>query len=669
MSNKGEIVKQHFLICTLSIIAITCNISNYATQLVSGPSTTSGLTFDSPVSQKVYSPGSATLYVGLEAAESSGSSIYSAQRPIGNSNPTFKSVGKVEEGIDLLTLATNLGNAAPYLAYTENSLTGTINALNYNGTRNGATSLNDATGATTSEISALAGMLLPNSNNQGFIFAAVSPTPTSTESPEPLPFGLPNSGIAVVSLGDNGSSINLFQTAANALNPSIIEAQRLDPSTPQITIRQTGTDEPTIQNNFATMHWDGKLQRLYTGLQITTSDGHIGDGAKDIVVAQVQTNGILNLYNILNTDALVQGATNAIVAATITSTDMSIALSAFNIRTLHASTGPSYLIVNGDIEIVEIEEPAHNLIYALPLVEVCPESPLQGTLANKNASLSYKNTFTVPAANVGDLPLNTDPAAQVGAGPLPIDATTLISDIEVVGDTVYVSTATAQSATNDNGIFYSQALFDMNGKIARWTSWTKRAFPFNGFSQNEAYINNGVEFFAVDAVTGKVWAVDGATKQVVRVTAWDNGGTCQTRTPICGTSRSSCCSSGSCCSCNCFGCNGHSNNTQPCCNLPAQVRASLSCGCYSVLDLDQATRGFTGASDSPLSRFTLFGGCGKVDIACVSTAFNSTIESPQTVTEDFCPTCSVTNFLETILSLLTEAALMSLNIRVPLRQP
>ena len=413
------------------------------------------------------------------------------------------------------------------------------------------------------------------------------------------------------------------------------------------------------------MHWDGKLQRLYTGLQITTSDGHIGDGAKDIVVAQVQTNGILNLYNILNTDALVQGATNAIVAATITSTDMSIALSTFNIRTLHASTGPSYLIVNGDIEIVEIEEPAHNLIYALPLVEVCPESPLQGTLANKNASLSYKNTFTVPAANVGDLPLNTDPAAQVGAGPLPIDATTLISDIEVVGDTVYVSTATAQSATNDNGIFYSQALFDMNGKIARWTSWTKRAFPFNGFSQNEAYINNGVEFFAVDAVTGKVWAVDGATKQVVRVTAWDNGGTCQTRTPICGTSRSSCCSSGSCCSCNCFGCNGHSNNTQPCCNLPAQVRASLSCGCYSVLDLDQATRGFTGAPDSPLSRFTLFGGCGKVDIACVSTAFNSTIESPQTVTEDFCPTCSVTNFLETILSLTDRSCINVLEYSRP----
>ena len=81
---------------------------------------------------------------------------------------------------------------------------------------------------------------------------------------------------------------------------------------------------------------------------------------------------------------------------------------------------------------------------------------------------------------------------------------------------------TGQSANDDNGIFYCQALFEQTGKIARWTPWTKRAFPYNAFC-NASCINNGIAFFAVDAVTGKVWAVDGETRKVVRVTAWDKG--------------------------------------------------------------------------------------------------------------------------------------------------
>ena len=237
---------------------------------------------------------------------------------------------------------------------------------------------------------------------------------------------------------------------------------------------------------------------------------------------------------------------------------------------------------------------------------------------------------------------------------MPIQPTTPISDIEVIGDTVFVSTATGQGITDDNGIFYSQALFNKNGKITRWTAWTKRAFPFNAFCQASC-INNGVAFFAVDAVTGKVWAVDGKTKQVVRVTAWDKGGQCTEREEICPSSEHNCCGCNRC-SCNCSECHSPEIYTRVCCNLPAQVCESLSCGCYSVLDLDQATSGFTAtAPNAPvtLNRFALFGGCGKVDIACVSMAYTSTIppttSSPQMVFEDFCPTCSMHNFLETCL--------------------
>ena len=193
--------------------------------------------------------------------------------------------------------------------------------------------------------------------------------------------------------------------------------------------------EPTIAD-FATMHWDGKLQRLYIGLQLTTSSGG-GNGAKAIVVARVTGCGVLTLYDILNATAALPLGTNTIIAA-INGTDESIAISMQHIRTMHCSTGPSYLIVNGA---VNTPDQVNNLVYAIPLVDICPESPIQGTVANKNAALSYKHTFMLPAAAEDELTLADDVAAQVGAGPLPIQPTTPISDIVVVGDTVYVSIA------------------------------------------------------------------------------------------------------------------------------------------------------------------------------------------------------------------------------------
>ena len=632
MSSKGEIMKQYFIAYTMSILAISLSITSNATILVSGPSTTSGLTFDSYASQKVYSPGSATLYVGLEEADS-GSSIYRVQRPIGTASPSFTAVGSIAYGITNLTLATNLGNATPYVAFTDNNSSTEIQALTYDGsTISTPATLNDAAGDTTENIFTIAGMLLPDSTTQGYIFAAVSPSTTTT-------FGELNSGIAVVKL-TNASSLTLDQTAADTSTPTTIKAKELDPETEQVYIV-----EPPIIDNFATMHWDGKLQRLYTGLELTTSAG-AGNGAKAVVVAQVTDSGALELQDIVPDAALTAGEVRAVVAAINDVSGDATSIAIIHLKTMHCSTGPSYLIVNGG---VGTSSEVNNVIYALPLVQTCAESAIQGTLAKADSALSYKNTFVQPALVTADLALAETQHVQVGAGPLPIQATTAISDIEVVGDTVYVSIATGQTATDDNGIFYSQALFDKTGKIARWTPWTKRAFPFNAFNASSV-VNEGVRFFAVDAVTGKVWAVDGATQKVVRVTSWDKGATCTSSTDICKSVYTSCNQATSRC-CNCSNCQSPYIATEVCCNLPAQVCASLSCGCYSVLDLDQSTRGFTAAEGNPvtLNRFALFGGCGIVDIARVSVAYSSTLISPQIVIEDFCSSCSCNNFLETVL--------------------
>ncbi len=621
--------------CTSYILlfAVLCIQQHYATTLVK--------TFSNEINQKVYDRASATLYVGI-AKQDDPYSIWACSRPIGNENPTFNSIIG-SDGIAHLALATNLGNIHPYLGYNQIHNSSTyLYASTYNGKKPGQTAaaLNDAAGNPTSLISALAGMLQPGSDSQGYFFAAVSTYTGASE--ETVPFGQPDSGIAVVRLFNDTSSttLTLEQTAAESTAPTTVQAKRLDPSTAQVRIN----NEPAI-DGLVTLHWDDQLQRLYTGLTLTTAAG-AHNGAKAVVVGQVHDNGTFTLYDIFDTTALAAGDTDRIVAV-INDSEQENPLSIKHIRTMHCSTGPSYLIVNGG---VGAYDQVNNTIYALPIVDICPESPYQGTLADKNAPLSYRHTFETVVTTPLGLIDKDDPAAQVGAGPLPIEATTEISDIEVIGDTVYVSTATGQSATNENGILYSQALFEKTGKIVRWTPWTKRAFPYNAFAQ-ESSINKGVQFFAIDAVTGKVWAIDGYTQKSVRVTAWDKGNSCQaTQDSICPSSSSACCSTCNCCTGkSCSHCSVKNLVVPPCCTLAAQLCASLPCGCYSVLDLDQSTRGFTESEN--LNRFALFGGCGKVDIARVSVAYNQTATSPQKVIEDFCaPTgCQELNFIETLL--------------------
>jgi hypothetical protein len=113
-----------------------------------------------------------------------------------------------------------------------------------------------------------------------------------------------------------------------------------------------------------------------------------------------------------------------------------------------------------------------------------------------------------------------------------------------------------------------------------------------------------VYFFDVDAVTGEIWAVGGTDLTSVRITEWDKGST-----PT---------------------------------SLVAQLNNnfSASCknnGCYSVLDLDQSTRGFQG---NTCSRYALFGGINSVIFAQISQALGTSpycdsLAVPQKVTSDF----------------------------------
>ena len=170
----------------------------------------------------------------------------------------------------------------------------------------------------------------------------------------------------------------------------------------------------------------------------------------------------------------------------------------------------------------------------------------------------------------------------------------------VVGDTVYVSIGFAPTTTNDTGIFYSQALFDKNGKILRWTPWTaKRGAPFNAFPgvtlPNNATHCGSVLFFEVDAKTGNIWIVENTTGRVVGITSWSKG-----------TQENS---------------------------LTKTLNTVLPGGSYAALDLHQATRGFLNETKH---RYALFGGANKVIFARISEAHDITsLSSPQIVVTDF----------------------------------
>lgn len=343
------------------------------------------------------------------------------------------------------------------------------------------------------------------------------------------------------------------------------------------------------------MYYDLPFDRLYAGLRITTN-ADVNAIGKAVVIGQVTNTG-LALNEIVQDSAISPGlGANEIIVVQNPNTN----LRALNVRVMHASTGTSYLIVNGGRAPTDFTS---NTIYALPLVDNPTDTVNHGTLADKNADLvNFK--FVTPAASPGDLPVATDPAATVGVSSLPIAQDTPISDIVVVGDTVYVSIDESPSSSNDTGIFYSQALFDGEtnpnndaGKIVRWTPWVRRATPLNAFPgvtlPGDVIPDGSVTFFDVDAKTGNFWIVEGSTQRAVGYTSWTATG-------------------------------------QPN-DLIATINSALSNGCYSTLDLNQGVRGML----STLDRYALFGGTNKVLFTLVSHAYNNSLASPQQVTTDF----------------------------------
>jgi len=551
-------------------------------------------TFSGVANNKVLDRATGNFYVGMGTAPTTTAafSLAAISRYSGNfTQPQFTGIANdsfisgqtvdflalaADEGSKNAKLAVVVGVAGNFLSQPKASLS-SPNGTIFTTTPN----LKDASGATNAnglDTQGIAGLAA----NGSYIFAAVRPNNAGNNFGSNL-----NGGIALVSF-DQSLTTTPLQLAA-VTGDTGIKAKKVDNTIAQVktaaTVNAPTFVTPIAGNNNVTLTWDSKLQRLFIGTQLQTGAAAT-DGAKSVIVARVTDNENLE-FSPIAPDIF---TTNNIVGVT----GVNLSLSAFKVGVMHTSTGASYLIVHGGNGTLATTA---NGLYALPLVDVGdPADTTQGTLANKNSFNTTTHRFESAATINAHLPVTTDSFARVGGSPLPgCLINDSIYDLVVVGDTVYATPQVVSAATSTPdfraGIFYSQALFDDVGKIVNWTAWTKRALPFDAFP----YLLNGnkgfVFLFDVDAVNGKVWAIDFDGKTVV-TSSWDKGSftpNLTTQNPVA------------------------INQTA----LMLKLNSLLSKGSFSALDLDQSTRGL---GTSAPGRYALFGGLNKIVFAKTSTS-------------------------------------------------
>lgn len=271
------------------------------------------------------------------------------------------------------------------------------------------------------------------------------------------------------------------------------------------------------------MYWDHHLARLYVAVQVK-SNSQFNSGAKAVVVGRLLNDKIY--FKSIVSDAAITN-NNHIVATGMPNDNVSI----LKVRTMHTSTQLSYLITLGGNG---LSTQVGNMLYALPLVDNKREikndkrhqkinsllENSQGTLAkyDQEPMQYYKNdfyqdrAFLKQANSSFDLLTKNDAAAIIGNGPAPLEADKIISDITVVGDSVFISISDDNTQAK-HGVFYSQPIFDNKGRIVAWTNWQRYA------------INKNVYGIGYDNVVAQLWYLTSSESNKVNslnLTEWQS---------------------------------------------------------------------------------------------------------------------------------------------------
>lgn len=285
----------------------------------------------------------------------------------------------------------------------------------------------------------------------------------------------------------------------------------------------------------ATMWWDTKLERLFIGFRdVTISPARLSN-VIFCLVGRIQKGvagqeelflePILTLESDAATKLLFSNQDYGVSFRTGTVAPLESPVgSLFHVRVMHTSTGRSYLVGNGGVSLTEADKQQLNTrVFALPLINSSSMPNDIGAVADTvNHSIRPSTPATVPF--VRDLskvyPDGVQYAREVGADQRYLDRglfeeATKITDMHVLGDTVYVSLAgpRTEESPGEQGIFSSQALFNAFGEIIAWTPWQRV------MGRIEKVFSFGVDQFSqrVFYTTGE----DSPTQ--VKVTQWGEG--------------------------------------------------------------------------------------------------------------------------------------------------
>ncbi len=288
-------------------------------------------------------------------------------------------------------------------------------------------SFGDALGAVTQNITCLAGGI-PSQFNQGFVFAAVSP------SDEPTCAGQPAAGIGIAQVLPYG--IVPFDCSGNKGGPCAAQL-----SDEMMQINGVGSISAVTS-----MCWNAVLNKLYVGLRMEDGGVAVAVGSVSIPgTSKITGEFVPNISFSLSPILSVIGWQDEdfIVAHP----DAGIEIEQLDV--LNASTGKNYLVVSRDTD----------RVYAVPLVSDA-QSVSFGLLAQRQALATPANI-----ASVDQLYTTQSSAAVVGGGAAPAS----ILALSVLGDSVCVSCDGNDDATR--GVFISQPLFTVDGVIRGWTPW------------------------------------------------------------------------------------------------------------------------------------------------------------------------------------------------------
>ncbi|MCB9493699.1 MAG: hypothetical protein H6679_05495 [Epsilonproteobacteria bacterium] len=360
----------------------------------------------------------------------------------------------------------------------------------------------------------------------GNLFAAVRPNGGTF-------FGETNSGIALLKVDAAAVTQIDAGTGSNTLGGAYKVKLTPDDAVGEASVARgsAATINTGMVNSFerVSLHWSETLQRLFVGLtdvrgaSAVTSllVGRLFDGndsnKKMILRAAVNTDGFMDPNtggNTFDWSGMFDGTANRIIGFNGLANGRA---SVFHVRTMRTSTRKDYVIVNGGVGTTDDGMNAlKKQVYAIAVRSLNNGVDDQTAgIINAVPDLSVAADSKKAKVGVNDSYISHDLAKTDE------NVVTTITDMKVMGDTVYISVKGTRDSTElqERGIFSSRAIFDVDGNIRAWTPWER------AMGSTDAVFGFGVDPMSGNFhyLTSQSGASTGSDINTVKMTRWSVG--------------------------------------------------------------------------------------------------------------------------------------------------